>query len=224
MQRVTLGFLVIFAFAGCNPITLSYFLFGAPENKLPAEFPLGNGKKEVKVLVLFSAPLDLSLDFLGADRMLTSEFIQALAQGTKENKEKVTIISTRQVDKYKEDHPNWRTRNPAEIGEAFEANYVINFEIQELRMFMPGSRRQFFQGYARVTGTGYDLTKEDQEPRDLQEFTLEYPRGTPIEVGNNDSISKFRQRFIQQIAAELSWKFTAHEIRDKVAGGNRLID
>lgn len=224
MQRVVLGTITIFAFAGCNPITLSYFLFGAPENKLPAEFALGDGKKEVKLLVLFSAPLDLSVDFLGADRMLTSEFVQALNLGTKENKQKVTIVSSRQVDKYKEDHPNWRARNPSEIGEAFGADYVVNFEVQELRMFMPRSNRQFFQGFARVTGTGYDLTKPDEEPRELQEFTLEYPRGTPIAVENTDSISKFRQKFLQQVAVELSWKLTAHQIRDKLAGGNRLID
>jgi hypothetical protein len=223
--RSLFGLLTIIAFSGCNPLTMMYFLFGAPEKKLPAEFPLtAEKKKETKLLVLFSAPVNMDYDFIGADRLLTSEFIQALTLGLKENKEKVTIVPSRKIDKYKEDHPNWRSRNPSEIGEAFEADFVVNFEIEELRMYMPGSRKQFFQGFARVTGTAYDLTKPDSEPKELQEFTLEYPRGTPIAVESNESISKFRQKFLQQIAVELSWKFTAHELRDKVSGGNRLID
>jgi hypothetical protein len=211
--RLLVAVLVVVAAGGCNPFTMFWFLIGGPEDKMPPEFPLTPEErgKEIKVLVMTSCSLDVNQEFIGIDRMLASEFTQALTEGCKANKEKVVIIPANQVEKYKSDHPNWRAQDPTKVGQHFEADYVIDLEVLGISLY-PDKTRELLQGRAAINVNAYNLKKPDEEPRKT-DYTVEFPRGR-YEDASNTTPSKFRHEFVRRIAVDLSWKFTAHEYRD----------
>src|SRR5262245_35609295 len=115
----------------CNPLTIPYFLFVGPDPKHDADFPLApeDSRKEVKVLVLTSAPPGaLREEVQGSERELSSLFSQALQEGCKQNKEHVTVASPSLVQKFKDDHPNWQSLSLHELGKRLKADYVIDLE------------------------------------------------------------------------------------------------
>jgi hypothetical protein len=222
-RLVLMGMLGSLGLAGCNPAML-YFMMGGGEDKIPPEYPLtvkGRKKSEpVRVLVLTSCAIDTPVDFIGIDRMLASEFTQAMNVSIQENKENVQIIPVNQVEKFKADHPNWKSMDPSEIGKDFKADFILDFEIMEIRLYNPRSK-EMMQGWARISGDFHDLNAEQGEPKKI-EYSLEYPRGYEVTTLDRTP-SRFRQDFLRRIAQELSWKFTPHHIRAAV-GKNQVLD
>ena len=161
------GLLVVSTAAGCNPITALALLLGGRQDKVPPEYALepASGKKEIKVLVLTSASLNISEDFIGADRMLASEFTKTLSESAKANKQKLTVVPTSQVEKYKQDRPgSWRAQDPTKIGKHFEVDYVIDLEVLRLSLYQPKSR-ELMHGRVTVGVAAYNLNKPDDEPQ-----------------------------------------------------------
>src|SRR6266540_1521108 len=128
--------------AGCNMMALPYFL-GLPgfEGKHDAKCKLASDdkEKEVKVLILASTGMETRPEFMRVDRDLAGMVAANLREGFKKNKEKVTLVPNSQVEKYKDDHPNWRRLDPMEIGKHFQADYVIDLEVNKITLYEPGS-------------------------------------------------------------------------------------
>jgi hypothetical protein len=196
---------------GMNPFLLPYFFSGG-QSKAPAEFPLTppDKKKEAKVVVLVSSKTGLPPDLTGVDKMLNAELIKMLTDRVRENEEKVQVLKMPALDKFKEDTPNWRAANPYDLGKKFEADYMIDVEIQEMDLFKPGSRGQWLQGRATVSVNAYDLSKPLKEPAQKWEFPIAFPQhGYEREVESRAQVSTFRMEFIQRIASNISVKFSA---------------
>jgi hypothetical protein len=204
--------------SGCNMLALPFFLMTGmnpkhdPQCKLASE----DKEKEVKVVILAYTGLETRPEFLRVDRELASLLARQLQQGFKENKEKVLIASITQIEKYKDEHPNWKAMDLEEIGTHFGADYVIDLGIESLSLYETGSGNQLYRGRATISIAVVDVHKPDEDPIYREEYTCEYPKTRgPIPVSEGNPL-QFRQAFLQHVAKQLSWRFTAHPVDEDI--------
>lgn len=201
---------------GCNFFYVPYYLLMG-EGKHAAKCPLAEEKdkdKTVKVVILSYAGLETRPEFMRIDRELASLLAQQLQEGFKKNKEKVVIVSTRKVEEFRNNHPDWRSLRPEDIGEHFGADYVIDLSINELRLYEPGSRNTLFRGHAEISLAVLDMKKPGEEPKYKEEYSCDFPKARgPIPVDDRNP-QQFKQAFLASVARELSWRFTAHPTSD----------
>lgn len=204
---------------GCNMLSLPFFLLSGMDPKHEPQCKLASDKKEkeVRVIILASMGLETRPEFLRVDRELSTELSRQLQKGFKDNKETVTLLSITQVEKYKDEHPNWRSLDPQEIGKYFNADYVVDLEIETMSLYEPGSSNQLFRGRAEIAITVVDVHKPREDPIYRESFTCEYPKARgPIPAGDGTA-QQFRSAFIKHVAKQLSWRFTAHPTDEEIA-------
>jgi len=215
MRRLPIAGLVLTCAlaAGCNPFLALYYAAVGMDSKLPAEFALVPKDKgvDVRVVILVSSALETRPEFLRVDRELGSIMAHLLQKGCKDNRENVTIVPMGQVEKFKDQHPNWKTLDAATIGRYFHADYVIDLEINSLSLYEPGSHNTLYQGRGHISVVVTDMHSLDDGPAYQNEKDFEYPRGRPIPADNNNP-QQFRLLFLNRIATDLAWLFTAHTV------------
>lgn len=200
---------------GCNLPTLCYFLLN-PDPKQDARLKRladdADDDKEIKVVILANVPPDIRPEFIRVDRELGSLLAQHLGAGFKENKENVTIVPPRKVERYKDDHPDWKAMEPIDIGKHFEADYVIYLDVHELSMYERGSGNLMYRGRTDMTVLLYDVHKPDEDPV-KQPFQKDFPTGSKGPIPIDDmSVSTFRQSFLDYLTKQLAWFFTEHSM------------
>jgi len=209
--RALAGVLVLVAGLGCNPLTLPFFLMFGVDSKVEPEFKLAKPDREVTVLILAYTAPDVQTDQVGVDRQLCVAFSRMLEERCLYNKERVKIVPVHKVQKFKGDHPGWKSMGVAEIGRYFEADYVLDMEIVSLSLYEPGSHKTLYKGYCKVDVAALDMSKPHEGPAWHQRLSVQYPtsRG-PIPVADDNNTENFRDMFISRIATDLCWKFTSH--------------
>lgn len=205
--------MTVVAGLGCNPLTAPFFFMYGVDSKEEPEFRLASQDKnhEVRVLILAYMAPDVQTDQLGIDRQLALEFSTQLEERCKANKEKVKVIPVHKVEKFKADHPGWKSMGMTEIGKYFEADYVLDVEVVSLGLYEPGSHKTLYKGYCKIDVSALDVNKPKDGPAWQRPISIQYPtsRG-PIPVADDNNTESFRQMFVRRIAADLCWKFTAH--------------
>jgi hypothetical protein len=202
---------------GCNLMALPFFLSGMepmhePKCKLASE----DKNKVVKVVVLASAGLETRPEFMRVDRELASMCVQHLQDGFLKNKERVTFLPIHRIEKYKDEHANWRSMSATEIGQHFKADYVINMEINSITLYEPGSSNTLYRGRVAVSIDVVNVHKSEDGPIYREEYTCEYPRARGPVPADGGNAAQFRQQFLSVVARELSWRFLAHPIDDEL--------
>jgi len=202
--------------AGCQLLALPYFFLPGMEPRSDPACPLVSKDKEktVKVLILSQAALETRPEFLRVDRDLAQYLWQAMEDGFKKNKEKVTIVRNSLVEKFKDDHPNWKAMGAVEIGKQFKADYVVELDVNQISLYEPGSFNTFFRGRCDISIVVHDTYHSSEGPKWTTEYTTEFPKARgPIDAGNSN-VAGFRQKFLQVVAREISYNFTSHLIED----------
>jgi hypothetical protein len=201
---------------GCNPIqVLAYFI--APDSIEPPQCPLTVKGKDVKVLIIaaHAGPLPPDVALMRSDWDLSARLTRLLEERYKENRDRVKIIPPTQVKTYMNAQPRWRELPPQDIGKHFDADWVINLEIGSISLYEKGSANFFYHGKAEIQVTVTDVHKPVGEGTVFDEtYQLEYPKSHPMEKGEM-SPQKFREKFIDRIARDLTQYFAAHEPREK---------
>jgi hypothetical protein len=208
--------LVVVSVTGCNMMALPFFLLPGMEPKHEARCKLvpHDPDRGARVVILASCGLETRPEFLRVDRELGRLVYMQLEEGFKKNKERVALVPISQVEKYKDDHPNWHSLSPEEVGKHFRADYVINLEISSMRLYEPGSINTLFRGHAEISLDVVDILKSADGPIYREEYTVDYPRARGPIPASESNIQQFRQRFLSVVARELSWRFTAHLVED----------
>jgi len=225
MRRAVAATLILgtglLALDGCDPRPMMYFL--QPwEPMIPAPGPSVKGKK---VVVLTHAVTGTQNDFMSLDRDLAREFGSILRTKAK----KVELVNQDKVWKWVEGHPNWT--DPAEAAEAFEADMVIFLEVESFQVQDPhspglleGSAKTHIQAVVMEhpkNSKGKPNTDQPKESRvaydDYQDTT--FPVRGPIPVESGVSRGAFKTKFLQVVAAEISWHFVEHTPEDDIQDG-----
>lgn len=205
---------------GCNILQVPFFLMNGPDPLQPPECmklePAEKSRdKIVRVVLMASAPGEIRPEYLRVDRQLCDAVSKKLQEYFKETKEyKVDILPSSKMDRFKDDHPDWRTWELADIGKHFskqrKVDYVIDFEISSIS-FYEDHAKQLYRGRTAITTTLVCMNKLDDGPQ-RKEFTCEYPvsRG-PVPV-DGTNLPQFRAEFLDFVAKRLTWYFVPHPL------------
>jgi hypothetical protein len=225
-RRAVWGALAAVLAIGCNPLNLAAVMF-ARDDKLPAPYPLTfakdgpkKDKEEVVVLVLPHLAPGTSPTFFSAERELSAELSRALPEMAKENKDKrkVRVISPTQVDKFKTANPTWKGMNAGEIGQKLGADFVLEIELANMRLYQPGTgaQVQIYEGRADVAVNVHEVGADDGFKSYALSFS--YPRGMARDASAM-SESEFKKQYITQLAVEITERHVDHKASNGIAGG-----
>lgn len=213
-RSLTIGLcvLALVCGAGCNVLSLPFFILG-PEPKVPAQLrrlATDDKEQEVTVVVLAVNGLETRTELIRADRELEAQVVSALRAGCKYNEENVKVVSPTKVQEFKSEHPDWRKWGPEEIGKHFKADWVVWLEIGSMSLYEKGSNNQLYRGRAEVNVSLVDVNNPE-EPAKQKFFSGSYPGdGRPAVEAGDSNPSAFRQAFLAHMAEQISWYFTAH--------------
>jgi hypothetical protein len=214
-----LGSLVL-GLAGCDLASLAYFMM--PDAREPALIKdLGTPSNEKKkqenrvAILTYAGVMDLKMEFLHADRQLSDLLGKMIQKQCEDNDEKITMIPTRTVENFKNNHPDWRQMDLEEIGRQLKADYVIYLELNSLSLYEEGALRQLFRGRANVSISLIDVNHPDEMP-EQQILTCVYPTDAhgPMPVDADTVPEQFRRKFLEYVAKRLTYYFTRYQKRD----------
>ncbi len=210
--------------AGCDPRPYFYFLQPWEPTIAP---PFKASLEKKRVVVLTHATSGTQNDFLALDRDLAREF--GIIIRTKSKDLKIDLVKQDKVWDWVEGHPNWT--DPADAARAFEADLVIFLEVESFQIQDPHSPG-LLEGTARThmqaveldypkNSKGkpiHDQPKESKVVYDDYRDTL-FPVRGPVQEGSGVSVGAFKTKFIQILAAEISWHFVEHSPDDDIQDG-----
>jgi hypothetical protein len=216
---------VVFAF-GCNPLTTIAFLT-QKDVKVPATYPLSykegpkKDKEEVVVALFVSQGTGQSLEFAGADGALATEIAKHLPEMAKEAKheQKITVLPTAKVNKFKMQNPNWKLMHPAERGRQLGADFVMVIHLDRMSMYKQGSQQAFYEGRADVTVDVYDVEDGQVEAKYSYPHGFAYPK-TGFRDAESVPVSAFRRGFLDTLAVELCRYHVEHKPSSGIAEGD----
>lgn len=208
----------LLSLAGCDPRALLYFL-QPNEPQIAPEYT--GSLKGKRVVILSHAVSGAQRDFVAIDRELTRELIPLLREKIK----KIDIVEPTKVWDWAEAHPSWT--DPAEAARAFEADVVIFLEVEGFQISDPSSP-ELYQGVARVhiqmtelkpptNSKGKELDDQPKEPEVVFDSyrDTEFPSRGHMPA-SNISRSAFKNKFLKEVAMQVSWHFVARAHGDDI--------
>jgi hypothetical protein len=219
---LTIAAVGLLALAGCDPRTLLYFLQPFEPTVPPPCHAKFKGKK---VVILAHAVSGTQTDFQALDREIAREVGKLMTEKVK----KVEVVPLDKVWAWMEGHPDWT--DPAEAAKAFEADFAIFLEIEAFQVANPSSPG-LLEGNAKTHIQAFELDYpknskgkpiKDQEKEskviydDYRDTT--FPVRGPIPVESGVSKGAFKTKFLQVVAAEISWHFVEHSPEDDIQDG-----
>jgi hypothetical protein len=196
---------------GCGPASLAYLFMPFVDDRVQPKCKLASADKEITVVIAARFEnLEVRPELQPADQELAETLRTELVKRFKDNKEKVKIVPTQRVRPHLAKLKEWDSAGLIQVGEYFQADYVIALNIQSLSLVMPNSYNSLYQGKADVEVTVYDVHQPATEAVLLkQPFRCEYPTSRPID-SSGSSPSQFRLLFNNRMARDLARWFTPY--------------
>jgi hypothetical protein len=206
--------------AGCiTPASLAMPFMLFTEDKIDAKMPLPKDKKKKEVTVVllasFANPLETRPEFQTVDRELCEKLAVEMKKRFDANREKIKIIPYHKVKSFLNKDPDLNLTAKREIGKHFDADYVINLEINSMA-FYEGSFRQMFRGTTEIMVTVFDVKQDEGDPPIYNDiYRTQYPEHTPIDAGS-ESVLSFRSAFLNRLGRDLSRWFAAYPSDERI--------
>jgi len=202
---------------GCQilaPFYLAAIMMGYDQRIPPAfEFP----EDAKRIVVVTYTDLDAQVELGHIDQELNDVLSRMLFQGFDEPKNalvdkprKIDVIKASRVARWQDEHHDWTTMDPAEIGAALKADYVIYLEVGKIRLYEDGPNQILYRGHADVT-VSVVRVENDEVAFGPETLSIHFPKDRPIPVSPDLPPSKFRREFIRRMAERISWFFLPHE-------------
>ena len=201
-----LGLLAVVSM-GCSPSTLWFLMRGDDKQDPAIPLPCKDGKSEVTVALLASAAPGVGMDpaFAGAERELVTLIGQRMAGETREDRRPIKVIDPGKVERFKSSTPNWRTMNPAAIGQKLGADYVIDLTLNSVSIYQPEYGRELYQGRANLQVVVYDTEKPDAVYQDYIHPSIGEQKSTAVL-----SPPGYRKYFLTRVATEVAHRHIPH--------------
>jgi hypothetical protein len=186
----------------------------AAKENLPPELhslASADNKQQVRVVVLarrVDDRADWGRGLLDVDRDLAERVARHLLELCKLNAENVLIVDPQKVEEYKGAHPTWFQQPPADTGKEFQADYVINLEINNLTLKENTSFGSPYRGQGDLLISLVSVKTTASPER--REFSDTFPeRGEAIR-SDSMPLGQFRALFLDRLARRVAWHFVAH--------------
>jgi len=208
---IAVGALAVCA-AGCNVLSLPFFIFGPEPTAEPSMARLATDDKDqkIRVAVIASSSIDVRSELTRVDRELSALVVKHLGELCKYNEENVVVTPVNTVERYKSEHPDWdRPLDLVRIGKDLKVRYVIYLEINALSLYVPKSNNQLYQGESDIKVTLVNVKKPDDMPEEDPSFHEVFPE-SPISTFDDPNPIAFRHKYLDHVAEKIAWKFTKH--------------
>jgi hypothetical protein len=200
-----LGLILACGGAGCTPASLWWLARG--NGKVAAQYPLPakEGKNDVTLLIIGSAPATLPVEFVGVDRELAVRIGRKMVDETKDDKKPIRVIDASKLDQFKAARSDWKILTPGQIGVELGADYVLDVGITSISLYSHDFGREVPQGRASLQVYVYDTSEPN---RTFWEYGHDSaPRATDAPML---SVANYRRWFLDRIATEIAWKHIPH--------------
>lgn len=202
---------------GCQilaPFYVVAVMMGFDQRVPPAfEFP----EDAHRIVVVTYADLATQVEFGHLDYELNDMLSRMLWQGFEDPKNdfidrprKIEVIKASRVARWQDEHHDWTTWDPADIGKALKADYVISIHVSKLSLYEDGPSQILYRGQADVQ-VSVIRTENEETVFGPETVTVYFPKDRPIPVSPELPPSKFRREFIRRMAERISWLFLPHE-------------
>lgn len=222
-RRAVWGTLAVVCTIGCNPLTTLAFLTHK-DVKVPAEAPLTykdgpkKDKDEIVVALFVSQGTGQSFEFAGAEATLASEMGKLLPDMAKENKQKLIVVPTKDVNRFKYTNQSWKLMHPSAWGKHLGADFVIDVHLDKMSMFQPGSLNQYYEGRADVSVDVYEVDAGPGEAKHNYLHPFAYPK-TGVRDASAVPQGSFKKKFLETLAFELCCKHVDYKPGIGIADG-----
>lgn len=216
LRNITILLGLVCMAIGCGPSSIAYLFMPFVDDRVQPKCKLANPDKEVKVVIASRfQTLVLNPELQPAEQELAAALEIELRKRFKLNNEKVKVELPQRVRPHLTKLKEWNATSLIQVGERFQADYVIELNIQSLSLMMPNSYNSLYQGRADLEVTVYDVHKPALEAAILkQPFRCEYPTSRPID-SSGSSPDQFRALFNSRMARDLARWFTAYPSDEK---------
>ena len=186
--------LALLPLSGCNMFAAVNYIV----NGEPTKDPDFRQLEDAKVAVVCYVPSKFRYRFDSVDTDIAKKLSLLLQQKVKN----IEVVESDLVANWLDQHANWS--DVTEIGEEFQADYVVFADIQEFSIYEENSPNMY-RGRSYVDIRVYDI-KDDGEV--IYEIDLEslYPLGRPIPVGEKREKS-FRREYVVRLSNEIGRHF-----------------
>lgn len=197
------------ASTGCVLAQLAYFIIPG-DGGMPPKVKLLNGRRETKKIVCIPyADSGMRFSFDALDSDLNSLLVAEITGREK----RFDVVPERKVRAWRDQNQNWADSSLQQIGEHFDVDYVLFYEIR--RFSLNETKNQFLlQGGTTIRIKIHDVTKDATIHEDS--YQREYPPERSVPVSEVLSEEQFRKRFLRTVAREISWQILPHELRDTI--------
>lgn len=206
---------LIAAGSGCNAVlALGYLISGPPS--IEGDFDIQTGKslakKDTTVLVLCFAPTELKWDNDAVDFELAKHVAYRL------NLNKIKVVDPDRVHAWLDKNPKWD--KPAEVGAAFDVDYVINIDLKTYSLFEEHSSN-LYRGRAEAIVSVVEMEKKNEKAIKRgkviysKDVASRYPTHAPYSV---DSIAyaNFKKMYLSRLSEEIGTLFYERFAGDEI--------
>ncbi len=198
--------------SGCAQFVLLGLLIGGPPSIEP-EFDRKTGDsltgREAKVVVVCYANPKIKIKYSSIDREVALYVNRLMGQN------RINVVEADYVSAWIDEHGEWETAY--ELAEHFEAEYVIEIELNEFDLYEKYSAT-LFRGttLARVTVQKVDLEAGTSEQIFEKDLSFKYPTKVPRSI---DEISEpaFKVQYLSRLGEEIGFMFYPYYNGDKIS-------
>jgi hypothetical protein len=199
--------------SGCAQFVLLGLLLGGPPSIEPdfdAETGKSLKKKDIKVVVVCYAPTELKWNFPSIDDEIAAQVSYRLFAN------KIQCIEPDYVRAWVDQHPDWEVAS--EIGKAFDADYVIEIELESFSLYEEGNTTSLYRG--KTVGTVHVSDMHNDGDRIFnKELDFSFPTKVPRSAYDQSLIS-FKREYLSRLAENVGFMFYEHYHGDMIGWAN----
>ncbi len=199
--------------SGCAQFVLLGLLLGGPPSIEPdfdAETGKSLSKKDIKVAVVCYAPTELKWNFPSIDDEVAAHVSYRLFE------HKIQTIEPDYVRAWVDQHPDWEMAS--EIGKAFDANYVIEIELESFSLYEEGNTTSLYRG--KTVGFVHVIDMANDGERIFsKELDFAFPTKVPRSAYDQSLIS-FKREYLSRLSEKIGFMFYEHYSGDMIGWAN----
>ncbi len=195
---------------GCSYLLFLGYLIGGPPSIEPdfdAQTKESFTDKDVTVAVVCYAPTDIRYSFEDIDHEVAKFVAFRLHQ------HKVKVVSPDRVRAWLDENREWD--KPAEIGEHFDATYVVYIDLNEFSLYEDDSAN-LYRGRAEAVVSVWKMDDSgDAEKIYTTEKVSKFPTHQPI-ASSDESYQNFKARYLARLSDEVGRLFYEYFTYDEI--------
>ncbi len=203
---------LILSTSGCNYfIALGYLIGGPPQVEPMFEQVTKKSltDKDVRVAVVCYASEDLKYEVENIDHIIAHQVTYQLS-----NVGKVDVVPNDEVRTWMIQNPDWDTA--AEVGAAFDVNFVVYIDVSEFSLYERDSNT-LFRGRCEAIVSVYEMETDGEGKRIFShDLNSQYPIQVPRSA-TDVSYDTFRMEYFSRLSDEIGRLFYPHLSGDDIA-------